>query len=118
MFNKELLAQLREPSAMSTSMAVSVDAFLSRQNANVKQLHCSYEELVDVAYDYSESDLVVAALELIAFDRDPKCKVELRDLMGAHPDDNARNCARRLLSNINVLEIAGEFCASKHKTKQ
>jgi hypothetical protein len=117
MFNEALITKLKQLVEMSIDEAVRIDVYLAFQDALSKALPCSYEELVDVAYDHEDPAIVIQALELIALDRDPKCKVILNDIRSAHPDGEVKSIATRLLSNVISLEIAKEFNTSKSEIK-
>jgi hypothetical protein len=106
MFNETVVAALKELAMLIREKSASVEEYLQRQREVASSLANVHEDIVDVAYDHEDSRLVMEALEIIALDRDPKCKVVLTDLMVAHSDPQVQSCARRLLLNVMVLETA------------
>jgi hypothetical protein len=109
MFNETVVAQLKELATLIRQKSVPVDEYLRRQREIANSLADAHEDIVDVAYDHEDPLLAIEALEIIALDRDPSCKVVLRDLMLAHSDPDVQTCARRLLSNVAVLETAKAY---------
>lgn len=113
MFNEKIIKALAELSVLNSEEQGSVELYLDTQKSLAENLPGSNEELVDVIYDHEDDDIVIEALEVLAIDRDPKCKVVLSDIMNAHPVDKVKERSRKLLFNVITLETAKEFSLRK-----
>lgn len=113
MFNEKIVKSLSELSVLNSKAQGGVELYLDAQKSLAENLPCTSEELMDVIYDHEDDDIVIEALEILAIDRDPKCKVVLSDIMNAHPVDKVKERSRQLLFNVITLETAKEFSLRK-----
>lgn len=110
MFNLEIVAFLTEFARTRTE-----DGYRERQEALVQDLPCSYEELVDVAYDFEEPSVRIEALELVALATKVGYKTVLSDSAKADPDRVVKSHAEALLYRAIVNEnIAKHLAANRH----
>jgi hypothetical protein len=113
MFNEEIVKALSELAALTNGASTNTEFYLKSQESLAAALPCTNEELIDIIYDYENSDIVVEALEVFSLNRDPKCKVVLTDIMNAHPEVKVSERARQLLFSVITIETAKEFLKSK-----
>jgi hypothetical protein len=106
MFNEEIVKALSELVALTKEISTDTEFYLKSQELLAAALPCTNEELIDIIYDYENSDIVIEALEIFSLNRDPKCKVVLTDIMNAHSEAKVSERARQLLFGIITLETA------------
>ena len=99
MFNLEVVAVLA-----ALAQARTEDGYCEQQQSLVRDLPCSYEELVDVAYDFEETSVRIEALELLAVVARAGFKTVLSDSAKADPDAVVKNHAEGLLYRAIVNE--------------
>ncbi len=104
MFNLEVITSLKGIARTRTE-----DRYRQIQEALVKDLPCSYEELVDVAYDFEVASVRIEALELVAIAKKDGYKTVLSDSAKADPDPAVKSHAEALLYRAIVNQ-----CIAKH----
>ncbi len=80
------------------------DSYPEHFESLLHALPCSYDDLVDVAYDCESVQVRIEALELIAARRETGFKTVLGDLAKADPDEMVRRHAEGLLFRAFVGE--------------
>ena len=80
------------------------DGYHDRQDILARDLPCSEEELVDIAYDDEEPSVRIEALELVALRAKGGFRTVLSDLAKADPEPVVRSHAEALLFRAIVNE--------------
>ena len=92
MFNPKIVEILSE-----LACARAQEGYRQRQEALARDLPCSHEELVDVAYDFEEPSIRIEALELVALATPSGYKTVLSDSAKADPNPVVKSHAEGLL---------------------
>ena len=103
MFNPQIVRFLTELACTRAQ-----EGYRQRQEALARDMPCSFEELVDVAYDFEEPSVRIEALELVALTTQSGYKTVLSDSAKADPNPVVKSHAEGLLYRAIVNDRISE----------